>query len=106
LKAEHAVEEAMTQALLRECPGCRIPFIKSDGCNKIKCLNGRCAIYSCYLAANQLLYPTHTIILIVTLCKLWDPTGRGDDPQVRHAAEVAEAERFAREQYQAQMRMI
>jgi TRIAD3 protein (E3 ubiquitin-protein ligase RNF216) len=33
------VEEAMTSALVRICPrvNCRKPFLKSDGCNKMKC---------------------------------------------------------------------
>lgn len=112
LKAEHAVEEAMTQALLRECPGCRVPFIKSDGCNKIRCMNARCAIYSFYICRQPLSREDPYAHFdrdrhgVSNKCKLWDSTGRGDDPQLRHAVEVAEAERFAREQNQARARVM
>ncbi|KAH8696640.1 hypothetical protein BGW36DRAFT_189411 [Talaromyces proteolyticus] len=38
------VEEAMTQALIRTCPKCKVAIIKEDGCNKIQC---RCGTLIC-----------------------------------------------------------
>lgn len=36
----HAVEEAMTKALLKTCPKCEKQVLKQDGCNKIVCMCG------------------------------------------------------------------
>ena len=36
----HAVEEAMTKALLKTCPKCSKQILKQDGCNKIICFCG------------------------------------------------------------------
>ncbi|KAG6856665.1 hypothetical protein H0H87_002042 [Tephrocybe sp. NHM501043] len=47
LDGKHAVEEAMTQALMRNCPKCQKPFIKESGCNKMTCPN--CMTLSCYV---------------------------------------------------------
>jgi hypothetical protein len=38
------VEEAMTQALIRTCPRCKISVIKENGCNKMQCVQCRCLI--------------------------------------------------------------
>jgi len=109
IKSGHAVEEAMTQALLRECPGCRVPFVKSDGCNKIVCTNIQCRMTSCYVC-RQSLSRTDPYAHFDRnrngaggKCKVWDSDGRGDDPRQRHATEVAAAERRARERYQIQV---
>jgi hypothetical protein len=32
----HAVEDAMSEALIRKCPKCAKPYIKDSGCNKIR----------------------------------------------------------------------
>jgi hypothetical protein len=37
ISERHAVEEAMTQALVRTCPRCKIPIVKENGCNKVQC---------------------------------------------------------------------
>ncbi|KAF5376094.1 hypothetical protein D9615_007750 [Tricholomella constricta] len=47
LDGRHAVEEAMTQALMRNCPKCQKSFIKESGCNKMTCPN--CQTLSCYV---------------------------------------------------------
>ncbi|KAL8785456.1 MAG: hypothetical protein Q9195_008633 [Heterodermia aff. obscurata] len=36
----HAVEEAMTKALLKTCPKCGKQILKQDGCNKVICFCG------------------------------------------------------------------
>ena len=45
LTERHALEEAMTKALIRECPKCRVPIIKDGGCNKLTC--SKCHCYVC-----------------------------------------------------------
>ncbi|KAG8984634.1 hypothetical protein FRB90_005194, partial [Tulasnella sp. 427] len=47
LDARHAVEEAMTEALMRKCPKCSKAFIKENGCNKMRC--PYCQTMSCYV---------------------------------------------------------
>ncbi|KIO29765.1 hypothetical protein M407DRAFT_70089, partial [Tulasnella calospora MUT 4182] len=47
LDARHAVEEAMTEALMRKCPKCSKAFIKENGCNKMRC--PYCQTLSCYV---------------------------------------------------------
>ncbi|TCD66626.1 hypothetical protein EIP91_001093, partial [Steccherinum ochraceum] len=47
LDARHAIEEAMTAALMRNCPSCGKGFLKESGCNKMTCPN--CRTLSCYV---------------------------------------------------------
>ncbi|KAK6497650.1 hypothetical protein TWF481_012055 [Arthrobotrys musiformis] len=44
------VEEAMTEALLRKCGKCSLPYVKESGCNKIVC--SRCHAMNCYLCSK------------------------------------------------------
>ncbi|KAJ1562100.1 hypothetical protein HK405_015911, partial [Cladochytrium tenue] len=52
LDARHEVEEAMTEALLRECNGCRAKFFKTEGCNKMQC--PRCNQLMCYVCKKTI----------------------------------------------------
>ncbi|KAI0433605.1 hypothetical protein F5Y09DRAFT_328836 [Xylaria sp. FL1042] len=45
LDARHILEEAMSEALIRRCNQCRNPFVKQDGCNKIRCT--KCGTLQC-----------------------------------------------------------
>lgn len=36
----------MSEALIRRCPKCQQPFVKEDGCNKMRC--AQCGTYSCF----------------------------------------------------------
>ncbi|TFK66613.1 hypothetical protein BDN72DRAFT_140874 [Pluteus cervinus] len=47
LDGRHVIEEAMSQALMRNCPKCKKAFIKENGCNKMTCPH--CATISCYV---------------------------------------------------------
>ncbi|OAX33874.1 hypothetical protein K503DRAFT_775130 [Rhizopogon vinicolor AM-OR11-026] len=47
LDIEHTVEEAMSRALMRNCPKCQKAFIKEHGCNSMTCPN--CRTLSCYV---------------------------------------------------------
>ena len=46
------VEEAMTRAAMRTCPGCRTPITKIEGCNKITC--PRCGSLMCYICRQEI----------------------------------------------------
>jgi hypothetical protein len=50
LSAKHQVEEAMTDALVRKCTICGKPFLKEDGCNRMKCPCGHSQCYVCSAA--------------------------------------------------------
>ena len=41
------MEEAMTNARLRQCPDCKRRFFKTEGCNKMKCICGTIICYVC-----------------------------------------------------------
>ncbi|KAJ7600679.1 hypothetical protein C8J56DRAFT_768631, partial [Mycena floridula] len=109
---EHKVEEAMSNALVRKCPKCRMAFVKSEGC-------GKCGTYSCYLCRkvvtsydhfNRGGHPDDNS----RKCSLWDDPIGGIE--ARHQAEarqayiplssltsqqVSEAERLARKKKRA-----
>ncbi|MCJ1311941.1 hypothetical protein MMC25_005615 [Agyrium rufum] len=92
VSARHELEEAMTNALIRICPKCSTPVIKTDGCNKMICTKCRCSIcdycgknisgagYQHFAdAGRQGVCPTH------------------DDTTKRNADRVKEAEKSAME---------
>jgi E3 ubiquitin-protein ligase RNF216 len=45
------VEEAISEAVIRKCPKCKKPIIKSDGCNKIRCA---CGAFMCYVCQKAI----------------------------------------------------
>ncbi|BEJ05689.1 hypothetical protein CcaverHIS641_0302110 [Cutaneotrichosporon cavernicola] len=52
LDKRHAIEEAMSAALMRRCPKCDKPYLKESGCNKITCQN--CRTVSCYICQKAI----------------------------------------------------
>ncbi|KAL7419892.1 hypothetical protein Q5752_005808 [Cryptotrichosporon argae] len=106
LDHRHAVEEAMSAALMRRCPQCSKPYFKEDGCNKMTCTAcGTLSCYSCqkpiksYDHFSQL--PGRADISKPGACPLWDAQGHENDAQrILHARDVAEA--AAKEAAQAQ----
>ncbi|KAI9782754.1 MAG: hypothetical protein M1835_003946 [Candelina submexicana] len=52
LLARHAVEEAMTEALLRSCNKCKESYVKEFGCNKMVC--PKCRSMQCYVCSKTL----------------------------------------------------
>ncbi|KAI9761030.1 MAG: hypothetical protein M4579_001293 [Chaenotheca gracillima] len=101
LAVRHALEEAMTEALVRSCGNCKSKFIKEIGCNKMCC--PRCKTKQCYICNKVLLdndayahfrnAPGRSITRLVrgTECPLYENT------EERHLSEVASAEKMARE---------
>ncbi|KAF8527443.1 hypothetical protein BU17DRAFT_34385, partial [Hysterangium stoloniferum] len=51
-EGDHTIEEAMTKALVRSCPKCKVPFVKEYGCNRMIC--SYCGTSSCYICRVQL----------------------------------------------------
>lgn len=52
LSARHLIEEAMSEALIRICPKCRVQIIKEDGCNKMQCT--KCRTLMCYICKKDI----------------------------------------------------
>ncbi|KAI1203855.1 hypothetical protein F5X97DRAFT_3602 [Nemania serpens] len=88
LDVRHILEEAMSEALIRRCNKCTSPFIKQDGCNKIKC--NKCGTVQCDVCRKTIIDYTH----------FNDPNRGGkvgqcplfDESEGRHQAEVSTAE--------------
>ncbi|KAL4946360.1 hypothetical protein BDV06DRAFT_136788 [Aspergillus oleicola] len=84
LSERHQVEEAMSKALIRNCPKCQLPIIKESGCNKMYCT--KCGTYMCYLCQKDISKETYNHF------------GRGcrqEDQAERDIREVQKAEREA-----------
>ncbi|KAE8140637.1 hypothetical protein BDV38DRAFT_240056 [Aspergillus pseudotamarii] len=52
LPARHVVEEAMSEALIRNCPKCNVKIIKDMGCNKMTC--SKCLCVMCYICKKDI----------------------------------------------------
>lgn len=98
LDAQHVVEEAMTRALMRNCPKCQKAFIKEHGCNKMTCPN--CHTVSCYVC-RKIIHgyghfdesPHARGRSDKGKCALWDQS-----VEKRHADEVSAAAKRALEE--------
>lgn len=97
LNGQHAIEEAMSAALMRNCPKCKKPFVKESGCNKITCYT--CSTMSCYVCRKVITGYDHfdqrqppvaanasTSKASPKKCLLWE-----GPVETRHAQEVRDA---------------
>ncbi|KAJ6547672.1 hypothetical protein B0H19DRAFT_1212188 [Mycena capillaripes] len=102
LDGRHTIEEAMTRALMRNCPKCQKAFIKEMGCNKMTCPN--CFALSCYICRELIdgyehfaQQPGQPMVASSSKagakCALWDAV------EQRHADEVKAAAEKALEEY-------
>ncbi|ESK93036.1 ring finger [Moniliophthora roreri MCA 2997] len=106
LDGRHTIEEAMTRALMRNCPKCGKGFVKEDGCNKMTCPN--CYSLVCYVC-RQLIPegyahfdqrtpgmppPVVGSSSQAKKCPLWEHV------EERHTREVEEAALKAKEEWQ------
>jgi hypothetical protein len=57
LSARHAVEEAMTAALVRVCNNCKVPFLKGEGCNHMRCEH--CGNEQCFVCSINVIGYSH-----------------------------------------------
>ncbi|KAF7363529.1 hypothetical protein MSAN_01009400 [Mycena sanguinolenta] len=98
LDDRHVIEEAMTRALMRNCPKCQKSFIKESGCNKMTCPN--CFSLSCYVCRQLITgydhfnqQPGQPAVVGTSKaggkCALWESV------EERHALEVKEAQKKA-----------
>lgn len=87
-KGRLTVEEAITAAKIRKCPKCNNPFIKSDGCNKIRC---GCGALSCYLCSqvitgyDHFCQAPHCTHESCNKCRLYSDTEKNDEVAMRTA---------------------
>jgi hypothetical protein len=68
---KHLAAEAMSRACKRSCPHCGREFMKTEGCNKMKC---KCGMLSCYLCGEKISGYSHfcnTMGCPCGDCKLW-----------------------------------
>ncbi|KAI0460126.1 hypothetical protein F5B21DRAFT_132495 [Xylaria acuta] len=88
LDARHILEEAMSEALIRRCNTCQNAFVKTDGCNKIRCT--KCGTLQCDVCRKTIKDYSH-----------FNDTSRGgrngqcplyDESQGRYEKEVSSAE--------------
>ncbi|KAI0031734.1 hypothetical protein K488DRAFT_33878, partial [Vararia minispora EC-137] len=100
LEGKHAVEEAMTKALTRNCPKCQKGIHFVPQCNKMTCPS--CKTLSCYVCRQVVTGYEHFNVPPHApgpskgrKCPLWDHV------ETRHADEVAQAAKRAKEEYQA-----
>ncbi|KAJ8123557.1 hypothetical protein O1611_g9559 [Lasiodiplodia mahajangana] len=88
LDARHMLEEAMSEALIRRCNKCQSPFVKQDGCNKIKCT--KCGTLHCDVCRKTIQDYSHFNDLKrggkAGQCPLFDESQR------RYETEVSSAE--------------
>ncbi|EIW57041.1 uncharacterized protein TRAVEDRAFT_73305 [Trametes versicolor FP-101664 SS1] len=99
LDVRHAIEEAMTAALMRNCPKCQKAFVKELGCNKMTCPN--CGSQSCYVCRQLIVGyehfgnpPPYTGKVDPKKCPLWDASVEG-----RHSDEVTAAAKAVIDEY-------
>ncbi|KAK7466958.1 hypothetical protein VKT23_004022 [Stygiomarasmius scandens] len=102
LDGRHAIEEAMTRALMRNCPNCGKAFVKEDGCNKMTCPN--CRTLSCYVCRKVIKGYDHfsqsngapNSSGSSSKCPLWESVDNRHTEDVRAAAAKA-VEEYKRE---------
>ncbi|KAF1996868.1 hypothetical protein P154DRAFT_442343 [Amniculicola lignicola CBS 123094] len=51
ISVRHTVEEAKSEALIRNCNNCKSPFVKDEGCNKMTCT--KCRNVQCYVCSKN-----------------------------------------------------
>lgn len=92
----HQVEEAMSEAFIRNCPKCKLAMVKEVGCNKMVC--PRCCCISCYNCRKDITHEGyHHFRHGDGGCAMDDEGGRAHIQE-----QVAVAERAAIEQVRAE----
>ncbi|KAF1989365.1 hypothetical protein K402DRAFT_295694, partial [Aulographum hederae CBS 113979] len=55
ITVRHMLETAMSEALIRKCFHCQLPYMKEHGCNHITC--SQCHSHQCYICRAQVFQP-------------------------------------------------
>ena len=71
---KHLAAEAMSRSCKRSCPHCGQEYMKSDGCNKIKCKCGRLSCYLCGAVVADYSHFCNKAACPCGNCKLWTST--------------------------------
>jgi len=83
------VEEAMSNAKLRQCPDCKKRFFKDEGCNKMKCACGTFICYVCKIKVTNgykhFCQKPHCKHKDCNMCPLWGDAKVLDKVAVRKA---------------------
>lgn len=93
VNVRHAVEEAMTEALVRSCHKCKNKYIKEFGCNKMMCM--RCSSIQCYVCSKDITKDGYSHFNESARggrpgqCPLFDNTEQRHDEEVRKAEQKA-----------------
>ncbi|CUA76570.1 ubiquitin-conjugating enzyme E2 G2 [Rhizoctonia solani] len=98
LDGRHAIEEAMTKALMRNCPKCDQNFVKESGCNKMTC--PKCRSLVCYVCRQVIRGYDHFDQTPQGAarnpkskkCPLWESVEQRHADDVKQAAEAAQEE--------------
>ncbi|KAF2204861.1 hypothetical protein GQ43DRAFT_363710 [Delitschia confertaspora ATCC 74209] len=83
----HAIEEAMTKALIRSCNRCKKPFVKDYGCNKMTCPS--CGNAQCYVCGTNVSGNYDHFHNSHGRCPLYDNTDQRHQDEVKKAEEEA-----------------
>ncbi|KAH6916732.1 hypothetical protein BKA70DRAFT_310027 [Coprinopsis sp. MPI-PUGE-AT-0042] len=52
IQRERGIEDIMSEAMMRRCPGCNTPMVKELGCNHMVCAN--CQVHLCYTCRKDI----------------------------------------------------
>ncbi|KAI0155027.1 hypothetical protein GGR57DRAFT_491923 [Xylariaceae sp. FL1272] len=89
LDARHILEEAMSDALIRRCNQCQSPFVKDEGCNKMRC--SKCGTMMCDVCRQTIKDYTHFNDVSrggkTGRCALYDQSQSRYEQEVRKAEE-------------------
>lgn len=89
LPHRHAIEEAMSEALIRNCPKCKVKIVKEDGCNRMTCT--KCHCHMCYICRRDISKEMYSHFnKPPSFCKTYD-----DQRTHRHQDEVERAQNTA-----------
>ncbi|KAI0401277.1 hypothetical protein F4802DRAFT_609555 [Xylaria palmicola] len=97
LDAQHILEEAMSEALIRRCNKCQNAFIKQDGCNKVRCT--KCGTLQCDVCRMTINGYSHFNDINrggkTGQCPLFDESGARYEAEVSKAKAETEKNVFA-----------
>ncbi len=84
LSKRHQVEEAMSKALIRNCPKCQVQIVKDFGCNKMTCT--KCHTFMCYICQKDITQDSY---------RHFKPGGCPQDDMRTQDSDIQKAERTA-----------
>ena len=86
--AQHALEEARTEAMVRKCNKCGTRFVKDEGCNKMACHFRGCNNIQCYVCSKDVSDYAH---FGDGRCPLFENTEKRHEDEAGRAEETVRA---------------